>query len=122
MTTSWKLATIVGVVAGLLALAFTFTGAPSLNQSLSIGAVGPKLAENYDPYIKYNGGYFSQLPIKTTADFLASSTSLTAGVGCLQLHATSTATWIKQVYVTTGATSTFNGTVFWSYGTCSSTS
>lgn len=53
-------------------------------------------------------------------DVTASSTSLTTAIGCIQLHATSTATWIKQVFVTTGATSTYGGTVYWSYGTCTS--
>jgi hypothetical protein len=54
-----------------------------------------------------------------SSNVTASSSILSAAVGCIQLHATSTATWIKETYVTTGATSTYNGTVYWSYGTCS---
>ena len=42
----------------------------------------------------------------------------TVTVGCVQTYATSTVTPIKQRFVTTGATSTFDGTVYWSYGTC----
>lgn len=37
---------------------------------------------------------------------------------CIMGYATSTATPVRFNFVTTGATSTFAGTVFWNYGTC----
>ena len=42
----------------------------------------------------------------------------TVAVGCMQATATSSATTIKLVFSPTGATSTFSGTAYWSYGTC----
>lgn len=39
-------------------------------------------------------------------------------VGCMQTTATSSATNIRLVFSTAGATSTFAGTAYWSYGTC----
>lgn len=42
----------------------------------------------------------------------------TGAVGCVQTNATSSATNIKLIPSTTGATSTFSGTVYWAYGTC----
>ena len=39
------------------------------HQSMPFGAVSGMLAENYDPYIRNNGGYNSALPIKTTGTF-----------------------------------------------------
>lgn len=38
--------------------------------------------------------------------------------GCYETNATSTATKIKLLFSTLGATSTFSGTVYWAYGTC----
>lgn len=40
------------------------------------GAIGPKLAENYDPYLKINGGYYSNLPIQTTSSLTAASETI----------------------------------------------
>ncbi len=45
-------------------------------------------------------------------------TSTLATVGCLQANATSSATKIKVVFSPLGATSTFSGTAYWTYGTC----
>lgn len=45
-------------------------------------------------------------------------TSTVGTVGCLQANATSSATKIKVVFSPLGATSTFAGTAYWSYGTC----
>jgi hypothetical protein len=39
-------------------------------------------------------------------------------VGCIQATATSSATKVKIVFSALGATSTFAGTAYWSYGTC----
>lgn len=39
-------------------------------------------------------------------------------VGCIQTTATSTATPVKIVFSALGATSTFNGTAYWQYGSC----
>ena len=50
---------------------------------------------------------------------VASSLSLTKPAACVNFFATSTATAGKMVFVTTGATSTYNGTVYWQYGSCS---
>ena len=46
----------------------------------------------------------------------AANATSTIVVGCINTYATSSATAIKQVHSTLGATSTFAGTVYWSYG------
>jgi hypothetical protein len=46
------------------------------------------------------------------------SATSTIAAGCMQLNATSSATNVKLVLSTKGATSTFSGTAYWSYGTC----
>lgn len=62
-----------------------------------------------------NGGStsFSNLVLQT--DTGATST---LQVGCIQALASSSATTIKLVFSTLGATSTFPGTAYWQYGTC----
>lgn len=55
---------VLGLLVGATALYFVWPFiSPVAN---SFGSVGVKLAENYDPYIRYNGGYNSALPIQTT--------------------------------------------------------
>ena len=64
-TTKVIIGAVVAVVVGVVIGYFVFH--TSTQQAL-VGAVGPKLAENYDPYIKYNGGYVSNLPIQIGAN------------------------------------------------------
>lgn len=121
MTNIWKIVLAVAVVA-IIVLGFIVYKDSSSN--LSFGAVGVKLAENYDPYIRYNGGYNSLLPITTTGPLTVTSTNTatsTTIVGCVQTTATSTATPIRLLYNTQATTSlsgTASGTVVWGYGTC----
>ena len=46
------------------------------------------------------------------------SGTTTEAIGCQQITPTSTQTTAKIVLSTAGATSTFNGTAYWQYGTC----
>lgn len=48
----------------------------------------------------------------------AQAATSSLSVGCIQATATSSATKVKLVFSTAGATSTFAGTTYWSYGTC----
>ena len=48
----------------------------------------------------------------------AANATSTLSVGCIQATATSSATKIKIVFSTLGATTTFAGTAYWNYGTC----
>ncbi len=67
---------IIGVIAVLsilisgYSLYLSYASSPA---APSFGAVGVKLAENYDPYLRYNGGYYSNLPIQTNSTFQLSS-------------------------------------------------
>lgn len=61
-TTLWKIVATLALVAGCVALYFSWP--QTLTTAQNFGAIGVKLAENYDPYIRYNGGYFSLLPLK----------------------------------------------------------
>ncbi len=106
----------VAVVALVLAAVAIYMAIP---KSTSFGAVGLKLIEQYDPYVKYNGGVNSALPIKTSNDLTASSTTLTASKFCIQFYATSSATVLKMVASTTatlphGAAAVMTA----NYGTC----
>lgn len=74
-------------------------------------------ATNYDAITLDNGN----LTISNGSIVVATpstGTSTLATVGCLQANATSSATKIKVVFSTAGATSTFGGTAYWVYGTC----
>jgi hypothetical protein len=48
----------------------------------------------------------------------SAGTSTLSGLGCMQMFATSSATAVKLVLSAAGATSTFKGTAYWTYGTC----
>lgn len=76
-----KIIGTIAVLALVLAIFASYELWSVAHPSTAFGAVGVKLAENYDPYIKYNGGYFSLLPISTQ--------------GTLQVGANGTAT--KQI-------------------------
>lgn len=132
MTTLGKVLMGIALVLGVLGFVMNFTGTPRF-ASQSFGALGLKLAENYDPYIRYNGGYYSLLPIQTTGALstggpftvtTSNSATSTTAVGCIQTTATSTATPIRLVIGSTlQASTTFQGTnsnfsVFAQYGTC----
>jgi len=54
----------------------------------------------------------------TATTTLSSGLILNEAVACVNLYATSTATRGSLVFVTTGATSTYAGTVYWQYGAC----
>mgnify|MGYP001559391456 CR=1 FL=1 len=49
---------------------------------VGVGAIGNQLAESYDPYIQYNGGFKTALPIYTT-DTLRSDATTTISAGGL---------------------------------------
>ena len=73
---------IIAAVVGLVIGYFVFQ--PRTQNP--VGSVGVKLAENYDPYLKYNGGYYSNLPIYTTGKMevdgisTQATTSVTGGL------------------------------------------
>lgn len=61
----------------------------------------------------------SSARVGTFTDVTISDTSTsTLAVGCIQANATSSATTVKLVLSTLGATSSFSGTAYWQYGTC----
>lgn len=95
------------------------------------GALGNNYIERYSSEIQYNGGYNSQLPIKTSSTITGGDLNIptidtatsTTIVGCVQTTATSTASPIVLQFSSNGnATSTFsglsNGIVSWAFGTC----
>ncbi|TCU78857.1 hypothetical protein EDE08_101639 [Bradyrhizobium sp. R2.2-H] len=66
-------------------------------------------------------GSAQQLTVDSSGNIALSNSSATStisGVGCISAFATSSATPVKLVLSTLGATSTFKGTAYWSYGTC----
>lgn len=65
-------------------------------------------------------GLNGQLAIDSSGNLAITNPSATSTIaaGCLQLNATSSATNVKLVLSTLGATSTFKGTAYWTYGTC----
>ena len=65
-------------------------------------------------------GLSGQLAVDSSGNLSITNPSATSTIaaGCMQLNATSSATSVKLVLSTKGATSTFSGTAYWSYGTC----
>ncbi|MDE1940979.1 MAG: hypothetical protein KGI66_02555 [Patescibacteria group bacterium] len=124
------------VIGAVVVLAVGFIVGRLFNSSQALpagGASGTKLAENYDPYIRVNGGFYSALPVQTTntltsAAFTATGDATVSGgtlnvttadtatstlvVGCIQFYATSTATALKF------QASTTPGVMYSQYGTC----
>ena len=100
---------IIGVIAVLAilisgySLYLSFASSPA---APSFGSVGVKLAENYDPYIRYNGGYYSLLPISTTGGITNTGT-WTQGTNGTAITRVNTGTcFIKAYSATISATST----------------
>lgn len=93
---------IIGAIIGIAAVAAVVVGVIEHNSSqVSFGAVGVKLIEQYDPYVKYNGGIATQLPLKlgasgTAVNSIIYGTCNPTEVGT-SLAATSTATFICSV-------------------------
>lgn len=130
--TLWK---AVAVVALVLAIGATYLAwPPAWTMTQTLGSAGLKLAENYDPYLKYNGGLYTNLPsvfglnasqlnrlnfgncqIQSAANTIAAST--TATVDCVLAAGTApgtaltgvTAADIVSVSQSTTTPSTFEG-------------
>lgn len=100
MTNIWKV--LVGVSLVLSVMGIYISWSSSLPLTATYGSLGVKLAENYDPYIRYNGGYYSNLPIQTTSTFAAGATTIT---GTLTVSATSTLNGNLNVVTSNTATS-----------------
>lgn len=116
---------IIGAIAALALVVSIWTAysvAPHFPPK-GLGAaagVTSMLAENYIPYILYNNGF-------ATAKDIVQQTSNTATTtfagGCFQTTATSTATPVRFVIGTSGATTTYQGAtaigvVAWQFGLC----
>ena len=140
MTNILKYAGIVALVVSIVVAVKVF--API--QANTLGAVGNQLIEQYDPYVRYNGGINSALPIQTSGTLTggaltaaaatfsgnvtvttSNSATSSATVGCVNTYATSTATAIKLFpgainasASTTYTGGTVGGFVVWAYGTC----
>lgn len=61
----WKGLVIIALVVGITGLFF-----PRQADSI-FGAVGGKLIEQYDPYVRYNGGINTALPFQTTSTIIS---------------------------------------------------
>jgi len=119
----WGIAVVALVLSGLAFLG-SVQGARIAS---NFGAAGNLLAENYIPYVLYNGGYNSAKDLtlsgsgntlKVTTGAAATSTVET---GRIQTYATSSATKICLDFNTQATTTnagTANGVVTWLYGDC----
>lgn len=94
-----KIAIVLSVLALVLS-GYAVASLPSMS-SPTLGAVGVKLIEQYDPYVKYNGGINTALPIQTSSFLTSSTLKLTNGTFCTNFYATSTATALHLVASTT---------------------
>jgi hypothetical protein len=63
---------IVAVVALVIAVVSFI---PSTRTAIVVGAIGVNPVENYIPIIKYNEGYYSELPITTTGTSTSATTT-----------------------------------------------
>jgi len=81
LITTTVLALVAGVVA---AYAVTLMASPRTfvpGEVYTGSDPGNLLAEQYDPYVQYNGGYNSEKPLKTTGDASFSSTTISTFKG-----------------------------------------
>lgn len=92
----------------------------------TLGAVGGQLIEQYDPYVRYNGGINSALPIQTSSTVTSAGatnsgiTTLTKATFCINFYATSTATQMYMVASTTAVLPAGAAAVMTAnYGSCS---
>jgi hypothetical protein len=117
----WAVAVVSLIVSGY-SLYLSLASSPA---APSFGSVGLKLVENYDPYVRYNGGTYTALPIRTTSTFSAATSTfsqqfnLTNPTFCVNFYATSTATILKMVASTTPTLPNGAAAVFTAqYGSC----
>lgn len=108
MSTTTK--TIVGLVIALIVgfgAGYVLYHSPASQPSVAGASAGGKLIEQYDPYVRLNGGINTNLPI-------------TLGGGCIQTYATSTATSLALTFAasTTAPTNGSGVITVVSYGTC----
>jgi hypothetical protein len=111
-----KVLVTLGAVAVLALAGFAFL-APGAQ---SLGGVNAYQAGIWQFGNGIVAGLGGQLAVDSSGNLAITNPSATSTIaaGCMQLNATSSATSVKLVLATTGATSTFNGTAYWSYGTC----
>lgn len=102
---SKKLIGLIAVAALILSVVGLFTpGIPQKELVNSVGgAAGNLLAENYDPYIMYNGGFNTAKSVKTTGDLTVGSSG-----NALTLVKTGTCSLVSDSSI--AATSTGTGT------------
>lgn len=125
MTTSWKIAIVLALILSV-GSAFVSLQKPDVLGGNTLGALGVKLIENYSPYVKYNGGTYTALPIQTTSTLSAGATTisgittLTKSTFCINFYATSTATVLHMVASTTATLPNGAAAVITAnYGSCS---
>lgn len=112
-----KVLVTLGTVA-VLALAGFFLLAPGAQ---SLGGVNAYQAGIWQFGNGIVAGLSGQLTVDSNGNMTfanPSGTSTLSGVGCIGAFATSSATPVKLILSALGATSTFKGTAYWSYGTC----
>ncbi len=129
----------VGWVALIIAVLVAYKVYTPVSFSHTFGGVGNLKIEQYDPYVLYNGGINSGLPITTSGTLTSGALSAAAAtfsgnvtvttsntatstitVGCFQSYATSTATALALRF-TASTTAPTNGSgviPVVSYGTC----
>lgn len=94
------------------------------SNSFSVGYTGTTTAptSKMSVYLNVTDTYKSGLEIASTTGSGTATTTADIfrvnNAGCVQLTSTSSATQIVLNLSTKGATSTFAGTAYWSYGTC----
>lgn len=103
------------------------------SKRLEVGAIGNQLIEQYDSYVRYNGGLKTNLPVSINADLtgaaITTTGDVTVGGGTLNVTTSNTATSTViggcfQFYATSTATaqkfqaSTTPGVMYSSWGAC----
>lgn len=98
MTNKWNWVAGIAALLSVVNLFLVFLWAyPNAQQTF--GSVGVKLIENYDPYVRYNGGINTALPFKTTS-------TMQIGTNGVALNGLNPGTCYIQPYATTIAATT----------------
>lgn len=72
---------IVGVIAAVVVIGGLYIVQQTSDSEASLGVVGSQLIEQYVPYVLYNGGINSALPIETSSTITGGTITGTALVG-----------------------------------------
>lgn len=106
---------VVAVIALIIAIVAIFV---AVNKPVVVNVASQQAAPSFGGVTNYDELTLQETKSATTSLEIYGGTGDTTHGGCIELNATSTNTKLNLRFSPLGATSTFNGTVYFAYGTC----